>query len=155
MRKGLKIFLVIFFIVLAVGGVIGVDIYLSYKDVTENIGDFTVGTPTFDVSSDNTTITVTTTVGTPKLGFIPKSVRLDIQLKKGGSNYGDLQQVTIKLGESAPVEFIFVLTSTDVSTIGSGGTITITIEVSAVPIYIGIPLNFLAQDLGAQDIIIP
>ncbi|MHA1464102.1 MAG: hypothetical protein ACTSVO_04060 [Candidatus Heimdallarchaeaceae archaeon] len=155
MGKGLTAFLIIFFVILAVGGVIGVDIYMSYQDVQEKIGEFTVSAPTYDISSDNTTITVAATVGTPKLGYIPKSIRLDIQLLKGGTNYGDLQQVTVKLGESAPVEFVFVLTSADVSTIGSGGTITITIEITAIPIYIGIPLSFIAQDLPPQDIIIP
>ena len=97
MGKGLTAFLIIFFVILAAGGVIGVDIYMSYKDVEANYDQFTVGAPTFDISSDNTTITVTATVGTPKLGYIPKSIRLDIQLLKGGSNYGDLQQITIKL----------------------------------------------------------
>ena len=155
MGKGLTAFLIIFFILLAAGGVIGVDIYMSYTDVTEKAGEFTVGTPTFDISSDNTTITVTTTVGTPKLGYIPKSIRLDIQLVKGGSDYGDLQQVTITLGESAPVEFIFELESADATTIGTGGSITITIEITAVPVYIGIPLTFIAQELPSQDIIIP
>ena len=155
MRKGLTAFLIIFFVILAVGGVIGVDIYMSYQDVQEKIGEFTVSAPTYDISSDNTTITVIATVGTPKLGYIPKSIRLDIQLLKGGTNYGDLQQLTLKLGESAPVEFVFVLTSADVITIGSGGTITITIEITAIPIYIGIPLSFIAQDLPPQDIIIP
>ncbi|MHA1345774.1 MAG: hypothetical protein ACTSO3_05225 [Candidatus Heimdallarchaeaceae archaeon] len=155
MGKGLTAFLIIFFVILAVGGVIGVDIYMSYQDVQEKIGEFTVSAPTYDISSDNTTITVAATVGTPKLGYIPKSIRLDIQLLKGGTNYGDLQQVTVKLGESAPIEFVFVLTSADVSTIGSGGTITITIEITAIPIYIGIPLSFIAQDLPPQDIIIP
>ncbi len=155
MGKGLTAFLIIFFVILAAGGVIGVDIYMSYKDVEANFDQFTIGTPAFDISSDNTTITVTVTVGTPKLGYIPKSIRLDIQLLKGGSNYGDLQQTTIKLGESAPVEIVFILTSADVSDIGSGNSIIITIEVSAVPIYFGIPLSFLAQDLPPTDITIP
>ncbi len=155
MGKGLTAFLIIFFIILAVGGVIGVDIYMSYKDVETNFDQFTVSAPTFDISTDNTTITVTATVGTPKLGYIPKSIRLDIQLKKSGTNYGDLQQTTIKLGESAPVVFVFVLTTDDVTLISSGGSITISIEISAVPIYFGIPLSFIAQDLPPQDIIIP
>ncbi|MBY9000535.1 MAG: hypothetical protein KGD64_06445 [Candidatus Heimdallarchaeota archaeon] len=155
MGKKLTAFLIIFFVILAAGGVIGVDIYMSYQDVQENIDQFTVGAPTFDISSDNTTITVTATVGTPKLGYIPKSIRLDIQLKKGGTEYGDIQQITIKLGESAPVEFVFVLTTDDVNNIGSGGTITITIEISAIPVYFGIPLTFLTQDLPPQDILIP
>ncbi|GAH92734.1 unnamed protein product, partial [marine sediment metagenome] len=75
--------------------------------------------------------------------------------KKSGTNYGDLQQTTIKLGESAPVVFVFVLTTDDVTLISSGGSITISIEISAVPIYFGIPLSFIAQDLPPQDIIIP
>ena len=61
MGKGLTAFLIIFFLILAVGGVIGVDIYLSYKDVQESAGAFDIGTPVYEVANNNESVTVTVT----------------------------------------------------------------------------------------------
>ncbi len=155
MRTGTKVFLIILGLIISGAVVIGVDVYLSYKDVEAKMGEFTVSGTTFDLADNNESVDISTTVSTPKLGYIPKSIRLDITLMKGGSQYGDNQTVTIKLGESQVVGFTVVITSADITTISTGGSIVVSMNVIATPIYIGIPLNFIAQDLGSTDITIP
>ncbi|MEE9410020.1 MAG: hypothetical protein V3V41_03760, partial [Candidatus Heimdallarchaeota archaeon] len=100
MRKGLKVFLIIFGLIIVAGAVIGIDIYLSYRDVQAKLGEFSVGTASFVLANNNESVTISTTVTTPKLGYMPKSLRLDITIMKGGSQYGAIQQITIKLGTS-------------------------------------------------------
>ena len=148
MRKGTKVFLVIFLLIIIAVVIIGVDVYLSYKGFEEKSSEFTIDTPSFVVASNNESAIITTTLSTPKLGYIPKSVRLDITVLKGGSAYGDPQQVTIKLGTTQDLEFELAFESADVTTITSGGVVVFTVEVLATPIYIGIPLNFVAQEFA-------
>ena len=152
MGKGLTAFLIIFFIILAAGGVIGADVYLSIKDFEDKTGEFDIGTINFDVGSDNKTITVSTTITTPKLGYLPKAIKLDIVFKKSGSPYGDPISQTIKLGQTQPIEFVLVLTDTDKTTIETGGAITISVEGTATLIYIGIPIKAASYDLPAESI---
>ena len=89
---------------------------------------------------------------TPKLGYIPKSIRLDITVKKGGVEYGDPQQITIKLGTAEELEFTVVFEPADITTISTGGTVSLSAETTATPVYFGIPLNFLAQTLDVMSI---
>ncbi|MHA1397954.1 MAG: hypothetical protein ACTSSG_08970 [Candidatus Heimdallarchaeaceae archaeon] len=152
MGKGLTIFLVIFFLLLAAGGVVGGDVYMSYKDMQTKSGDFSTGTPNFTLADNNESVTISTTITTPKLGYIPKSIRLDLVIKKGGVDYGSPQQVTIKLGSSQEVSFTITFEQADITTISGGGTITVTVEVTATPIYLGIPINALAQTLDPMTI---
>ncbi len=152
MGKGLTAFLIILFIVIAAGGVIGADVYLSLKDFEDKAGELDIGTINFDIGSDNKTITISTTVTTPKLGYLPKAIKLDIVFKKGGSPYGDPISQKIKLGQTQPIEFVLVLTDPDKTTIETGGTITISVEGTATLIYIGIPINAASYDLPAETI---
>lgn len=152
MGKGLTIFLVIFFLLLAAGGVVGGDVYMSYKDMQTKSGDFSTGTPNFTLADNNESVTISTTITTPKLGYIPKSIRLDLVIKKGGVDYGSPQQVTIKLGSSQEVSFTITFEQADITTISGGGTVTVTVEVTATPIYLGIPINALAQTLDPMTI---
>ncbi|MHA1260241.1 MAG: hypothetical protein ACTSRO_11475, partial [Candidatus Heimdallarchaeaceae archaeon] len=122
MGKGLTIFLVIFFLLLAAGGVVGGDVYMSYKDMQTKSGDFSTGTPNFTLADNNESVTISTTITTPKLGYIPKSIRLDLVIKKGGVDYGSPQQVTIKLGSSQEVSFTITFEQADITTISGGGT---------------------------------
>ncbi|MCG3220406.1 MAG: hypothetical protein H7641_03415 [Candidatus Heimdallarchaeota archaeon] len=148
MKTRTKVFLVFFLLIIAAVIVIGVDVYLSYKDFEAKSSEFVIGTPAFDIASNNESATITSSLSTPSLGYMPKSVRLDITVKKGGSVYGDPQQVTIKLGESQNLEFVLVFEAADITTISTGGTISLTVEVLATPIYFGIPLNFVAQEFA-------
>ena len=154
MKTGTKVFLVIFLLIIAGVIVIGVDVYISYKNFEAKSSEFVIGTPVFDIANNNESATITTTISTPKLGYFPKSVRLDITVKKGGSVYGDPQQITIKLGESQDLVFVLVFESADITTIATGGSVTLSVEVLATPIYFGIPLNFVAQQFAPLDIII-
>ena len=147
MGKGTAIFLTILFIVLAGGAVIGVDVYLSYRNYTENSDSFDITNITYDLAPSNESAVVSAVITSPKLGYIPKSVRLDIVLKKGGTQYGDPQQITITLGTNQTVEFTLTFEVADIAIITGGGTISLTIEATATPIYIGIPLNFLKMDV--------
>ncbi|NPD89540.1 MAG: hypothetical protein HGN29_12545 [Asgard group archaeon] len=148
MKTRTKVFLIFFLLIIAAVIVIGVDVYISYKDFEAKSSEFVIGTPAFDVANNNESATITTTLSTPKLGYFPKSVRLDITVKKGGSVYGDPQQITIKLGESQDLVFVLVFETADISTIASGGVISLSVEVLATPIYFGISLNFVAQQFA-------
>jgi len=152
MGKGLTAFLIILFIVLAAGGVIGSDVYLSIKDFEEKAGELDIGTINYDVGSDNKTIAISTTVTTPKLGYLPKAIKLDIVFKKGGSPYGDPISQNIKLGQAQLIEFVLILIDTDKTIIETGGIVTVTIEATATLIYIGIPINAASYDIPAETI---
>jgi hypothetical protein len=152
MGKGLTAFLIILFIVLAAGGVIGTDVYLSIKDFEEKSGELDLGTINYAVGTDNKTITISTTVTTPKLGYLPKAIKLDIVFKKSGSPYGDPVSQTIKIGQTQPIEFVLVLTDTDKTTVDTGGTITISVEGTVTLIYIGIPIKAASYDLPSETI---
>jgi hypothetical protein len=148
MKTRTKVFLIIFLLIVAAVIVIGVDIYLSYKDFETKSSEFVVGSPAFLIADNNESATITVNLATPSLGYIPKSVRLDITVSKGGSAYGDPQQITIKLGESQDLEFVLVFESAEITAISSGSLVTFTVDVLATPIYFGIPLNFVAQEFA-------
>ncbi len=155
MGKGIAIFLSILFVVLAGGAIIGVDVYLSYKAFNENPDAFDVVDMTYVLASNNESAVVSATLVTPKLGYMPKSVRLDIIIKKGSVEYGDPIQVTVPLGSNQTIEFTVIIETADAIIIAGGGTISFTVEALATPIYIGIPLNFLAMEIPPIAIDIP
>ena len=152
MKTGAKVFLIIFLLIIAGGAVFGIDVYLSYKTFQDNPSLFDYTTPIYDIAPNNGSVLVSTTLNTTKLGYIPKSVRLDIIVEKAGLQYGDPLQTTVKIGESQLVEFNYTFEAADIITISGGGTIQFTIKITATPIYLGIPLKFLTQTL--PDIII-
>jgi len=152
MRTGTKVFLVIFVLILAGAAVIGIDVYLSYKAFQDNPGAFSMTTPTIVLASDNSSVDVTATITTPKLGYMPKSARIDIILMNGTEVFGDPLQVTVKLGTSQEVNFTIVFEIDIIAYITDGNSIALVAELTATPIYIGIPLNFLQQEL--DDILI-
>lgn len=155
MKTGTKVFLVIFVLIIAGAAVIGIDVYLSWKTYQDNPGAFSYSTPTLTLAPDNSTVSVNTTITTPKLGYIPKSARIDVVIMNGTTQFGDTIQITIKLGVPQSVQFSLNFTMDVITHITGGGTISLTAEVTATPIYIGIPLKFLAQDLGVIDIDLP
>ncbi|MCE7742824.1 MAG: hypothetical protein GOP50_10255 [Candidatus Heimdallarchaeota archaeon] len=156
MGKGTAIFLSILFVVLAGGAIIGVDVYLSYKGYTDNPDSFDVTDIAYVVASNNESAVVSAVVVTPKLGYMPKSVRLDIEVyKNGNTTLYDSQKVTIPLGANETIEFTVIFEDDDIVTIAGGGTITFSVEVLATPIYIGIPLNFIAMEIPPIVVAIP
>ncbi len=156
MGKGTAIFLTILFVVLAGGAVIGVDVYLSYKGFTDNPDSFDVTDINYVLASNNESAVVSAVVVTPKLGYMPKSVRLDISVfKNGNTTVYDSQSVTIPLGENQTIEFTLFIETDDVVTISGGGSIDFSVEAIATPIYIGIPLNFLTMEIPPIAISIP
>jgi hypothetical protein len=152
MKTGTKVFLIILLLLISVVVVIGVDVYLSYRHFEQRAGDFDLGSFSDTVASDNQSVDITGVLTTPKLGYIPKSVRLDITVKEGGAVYGNPLTLTIKLGEAQDLNFEFNLETDEISAIELGFTVTFTVEVTATPIYLGIPLNFLAQDFDPMVI---
>ncbi len=155
MRTGTKVFLVIFLLILAGGVVIGVDVYLSWKTFNDNPGAFSYSTPVFALAPDNSSVDVTTTITTPTLGYIPKSARIDIIIMNGTEVFGDPLQVTVKLGTSQVINFTVIFEMDIIVYITDGNSIALIAEISATPIYIGIPLNFLMQELGDIPINLP
>lgn len=148
MKTGTKVFLIILLLIVAGVIVIGVDVYLSYKDFETKSSEFVIGTPAFVIADNNESATITVNLATPALGYIPKSVRLDLTVSKGGSVYGEPQQVTIKLGETQDLEFVLLFEAAEITEVSSGGLVTFTVDVLATPIYFGIPLNFVAQEFA-------
>ncbi len=155
MRTGAKVFLVIFLLILAGGAVIGIDIGLSVKSFNDNPGAFSYSPPVITLAPDNSSVEVSTTVSTPKLGYIPKSARLDIVIMNGSLVFGDPLEATVKLGTNQTVDFTVDFEMDIIAFIGGGGIIALEAIISATPIYIGIPLNFLAQELGTIPINLP
>jgi len=142
-----KVILVLFLLIIAAAAIIGGDIYMSYRGITEKAGEFDVGSTVFDMAADNSSADITTTVTTPKLGYMPKSIRMDLIILKNDTQYGNPQVITIKLGDSQEIGFNVTFVAADILAISSGGTISIKIEVTITPVYIGIPLDFLTQVL--------
>ncbi len=151
MGKKLTTFLIIFFLLLAVAGVIGVDVYLSYKTINENADQFTVSAPLFDVGADNKTIDVTTEITTPKLGFLPKSVKLNITILNGTEILNEFEK-EIKFGITSELNFTLIFDDQVAEKIALGQTITLTIRIVATPVFLGITLKFIALDLDDQVI---
>jgi len=152
MKTGTKVFLIILLLIFSAVVVVGVDIYLSYRHFEERAGDFDLGSFSDIVASDNQSVVITGVITTPKLGYIPKSVRLDIIVKLGGTEYGDPLTLTINLGESQDLNIEFEFETDEIDDITNGLTVTFTVEVTGTPIYIGIPLNFLAQEFDPMVI---
>jgi hypothetical protein len=146
MKRSTKVILIIFLLLISAVVIIGVDVYLSYRHFEERSGDFDLGSINDVVADNNESVLVTAVLTTPKLGYIPKSVRLDITVRQGGDIYGDPMQFTIKLGESQNLEFNFTLEADEILDIANGFAVVFTVDVLATPIYIGIPLNFVAQE---------
>ena len=153
MRTGIKVFLIILSLIISAGIIVGVDIYLSYKGITENIDDFTMSTPTFVLSDNNETVTVSSLVTGPKIGYLPvKSVLVQITIEKGGVSYGDTQNVTLKLGTTTDFSFDVNLEPAEVFTISTGGSFQLTVEARITPIYFGIKLESYTMNLSSQTI---
>lgn len=151
MGKKLTTFLIILFLLLAVAGVIGVDVYLSYKTINENADQFTVSSPLFEVGADNKTIDVTAEITTPKLGFLPKSVKLNITILNG-SEILNVFEKEIKFGITSDLNFTLIFDDQVAEKIALGQTITLTVRIVATPVFLGITLKFIALDLDDQVI---
>ncbi len=148
MGKGTAIFLTILFVVLAGGAVIGIDVYLSYKGFTDNPDSFDVTDIDYVLASNNESAVVSAVVVTPKLGYMPKSVRLDVELyKSSNTTLYDSQTLTVKLGANVTIQFTLFFELADVVFITGGGSLSFSVEALATPIYIGIPLNFIAMEI--------
>jgi len=148
MGKGTAIFLTILFVVLAGGAVIGIDVYLSYKGFTDNPDSFDVTDIDYVLASNNESAVVSAVVVTPKLGYMPKSVRLDVELyKSSNTTLYDSQTLTVKLGANVTIQFTLFFELADVAFITGGGSLSFSVEALATPIYIGIPLNFIAMEI--------
>ena len=153
MRTGTKVFLIILSLIIAAAVIVGVDVYLSYKGITENVDDFTMGTPTFTLSDNNETVTVSSVVTGPKIGYLPvKSVLIQITIEKSGVTYADPQNVTLKLGTSEVFEFDVTLQPAEVFTVSTGGSFQLSIGARITPIYFGIKLESYAMHLSSQII---
>lgn len=153
MRTGVKVFLIILSLIISAGIIVGVDIYLSYKGITENIDDFTMSSPTFTLSSNNETVTVSSLVTGPKIGYLPvKSVLIRVTIKKGGVDYATPQNITLKLGTTTDFSFDINLQPAEVFTISTGGSFQLTVEARLTPSYFGIKLEDYSMYLSSQQI---
>ena len=153
MRTGVKVFLIILGLIISAGIVVGVDAYLSYKGIMENVDDFTMGTPTYILSSNNETVTVSSLVTGPKIGYLPvKSVLIIITIEKGGIEYAPPINVTLKLGTSVDFSFAITLQPAEVFTISTGGSFQVTVDARITPIYFGIKLEDYSMYLSTQTI---
>ncbi len=154
-KKALIVILLIVFLFIGLVGVIGADGYLTYTGMMERSDEFSAGTPTFDVGSDNKTISISITIESPKLGFLPKSIKLIFEIYKG-TDLVDSAEDTIVLGEESTAEFVVVLTDDDATTIAGGGTITVTLKIKASPVIFGFDIGGVVEqaniDLAEETI---
>ncbi len=145
-RTGLKIFLVILVLLILVIAAVGADGYLTYQGITEKQDEFSAGTPTYSLADDNKTITISIVVESPKLGYIPKQLKMTFEVYKG-TDFIDSAEDLLTLGDSSTLVFVIELTETDATTIGGGGSVSVTIKIIASPVIFGLDLGSLIEDL--------
>jgi hypothetical protein len=138
--------------------VIGYDIYMSISSFDPADVEVDVGNPTFEFSADNRTISysVNVTITTPSLGFIPKSLTLNLQMYDADDNpIGDPLNSEFPIG-STKTETLsgdIALTDEMFQEIILGGSITLTIKGTVGVNYLGFEIVNL--DLPPQTITIP
>ena len=98
---GKKLIVLVFLLTLIVPiSVLGIDIALSIASFDLSKFNATVGTPSVSLSEDNTSInySVNLTLTTPKLGFIPKTIILNLNFYEGDTLIGQSFTKSITLG---------------------------------------------------------
>lgn len=161
-----KLFLVIILVILGIlailipVGIFGADIALSVSSFSPGDISVSVGTPTVTLASDNSSIdySVAVTLTTPKLGFLPKSAILTVQFYEGTTTIGNplVSEFTLGTTVTKTVSGTITLTSSQITTLSSGGSIILTIKGSAeVKTFSVIPIPGLSGDLPDQTLTIP
>ncbi|MHA1199855.1 MAG: hypothetical protein ACTSQF_11055 [Candidatus Heimdallarchaeaceae archaeon] len=145
MNKALIVTLVTFGLLLTGGAIIGIDVYQSFQDYEELSDSFTISDPDFVLSHDNTSADITVEVTTPKLGYIPKSAEVEIVISQSSVEYCDPIVFRLQLGKVEEVEFNIEFNEFDVTKILLGMQLYFQIDITAMPIYMGISIPSLIQ----------
>ena len=150
-----KVILAIFGIFLILLIVVGVDAYMTYNTFSGmNQSDVQnmVSNPQFSVGDQNKTVTISVSVDLPKAGFIPKGVDILLTVTFDGNTQTSHQNVN--LGETKTLSVTFTISDTEVQTLASGGSITVTAKADVTPTVIGYAIKQATQkiDLGSQTI---
>ena len=150
-----KVILAIFGIILILLVIVGVDAYMTYNTfsgMNETDVKNMVSNPQFSVGDNNNTVTISVSVDLPKAGFIPKGV--DILLTVTFDGNAQTSHQNVNLGETKTLSVTFTISSTEVQTLSSGGSITVTSKADVTPTVFGYAITQAKQniDLGSQTI---
>ncbi len=154
MRKAIIITLSILGLLLTGGAIIGIDVYMSYQDYQANEDAFDISEPTYVLSESNLSAEITVFVYTPPLGYIPKSADVEVIVMQNSAQYCDPISFRIKIGETVRVDFTVTISQIDVDRLKVGMSLHFNIQVTATPVYLGIPIASLTQEFDEFFLII-
>ena len=160
-KKGVIIFIIGIIITAAIVipiAVFGYDIYLSISSFDPADVDVSVGDPSFEFNEDYRTVSysVNATITTPSLGYIPKSITVNLSMYDADDNpIGDPLSSEFPIGTTTTETLTGEITLTEEMALDIilGGSITLTIKGTVGVIYLGIEIVNL--DLPTQTIVIP
>lgn len=120
--------------------------------------DIEVGNPTYQFSDDYRTVTysVNVTIITPTLGYIPKSITINLQIYDADGNpVSDPLLKEFPVGSTTTETLSGEITLTDalVRTIIGGGSITLALRGTIGVKYLGVEI--LSFDIPEQSIVVP
>lgn len=147
-----KVIGILFLILIIIAGVVGYDGYLTYTALTEE--GVSTTDPTFTVSDDNTTVTISVEITTPTSGFIPKSLILVLTLTPSGGTAIVSEPQEIALGESSTISVDLPLSTSDTSILSGGGSLSVSASADITPALFGFEITQLTQtvDLGSHTV---
>ena len=145
MHKALIATIIILSLLLTGGAIIGIDVYLSFQDYKEMSNSFNISEPTYVLSEGNLTADITVFVNSPKLGYIPKTADVEVIILQNSVQYCNPINFKIKIGEEQRVDFTITISQVDRDRLDFGVIIYFDIQITAIPIYLGIPIKSLTQ----------
>jgi hypothetical protein len=89
--------------------------------------DFKVSDPTFELADTNDSVIISIEVDSPKLGFIPKGINVEVTILKNGVVYDKIED-TLDLGKKDVITFNMTIESADATTIATGGSVVLSAE---------------------------
>ncbi|MCG3218281.1 MAG: hypothetical protein KAR35_04715 [Candidatus Heimdallarchaeota archaeon] len=125
--------------------VAGIDVYLSVDTIRNQTDDFKVSDPTFELADTNDSVIISIEVDSPKLGFIPKGINVEVTIMKNGVVYDKIED-TLDLGKKDVITFNMTIESADATTIATGGSVVLSAEIKITPVLFGIKVPF-SKDL--------
>ncbi len=143
---------IIFLLITIILVVFAVDIYLTATALQDVDPKTLVKDPSYVVSDDNSTITISVDVDLPEGGFIPKGIVIELRV-----TFDSLTQTVeeeVNLGESKTLNIPFTLESSHVTKLASGQSLTVSAKAIVTPTIFGYVVDFVSQevDLGSNEV---
>ncbi|MHA2248852.1 MAG: hypothetical protein ACXAD7_00755 [Candidatus Kariarchaeaceae archaeon] len=149
LAKIIGILLLLIFIIL---GVAVVDIYLTATELKDADPETMVSDPSYTISDDNSTVTITVDVDIPSGGFIPKGVIIKLTLDFEGAV--QTAEEELNLGDKKTLAITFTLSEAHAATLAEGGSLGVNAWAVVTPTIFGYAIEQAEQeiDLGSQSI---